>query len=47
MVFIRCAYFLENYGRFIESVMAPESLFMSTITPLYHKIPMVSPLVNN
>ena len=42
IVFVRCAYFMENWTLFLDSSKAPERFVFSTITPLGFKVPMVA-----
>lgn len=42
VVFVRCAYFMENWTAVLDTLKAPEPFFFSTITPLDWKIHMVS-----
>jgi uncharacterized protein YbjT (DUF2867 family) len=42
LVFVRCAYFMENWLNFLGTLKAPEPLVPSTITPLDWKVPMVA-----
>ncbi|KFA70197.1 hypothetical protein S40285_04397 [Stachybotrys chlorohalonatus IBT 40285] len=42
ITFIRCAYFMENWTFFLDSLDAPEPFITSTITPLDWQIPMVA-----
>ena len=42
LVFIRCAYFLENWTSFIDPLKGEQPFFYSTITPLDWKLPMVA-----
>lgn len=42
IVFVRCAYFMENWAMSLETLRAPEPFIFSTITPLDWKIPMIA-----
>ncbi|KID90450.1 NAD-dependent epimerase/dehydratase [Metarhizium guizhouense ARSEF 977] len=42
IIFIRCAYFMENWTVALDSLRGPEPFFFSTVTPLEWKIPMVA-----
>ncbi|KAG8405100.1 hypothetical protein J3459_022238 [Metarhizium acridum] len=42
IIFIRCAYFMENWTVALDTLRGPEPFFYSTVTPLEWKIPMVA-----
>jgi uncharacterized protein YbjT (DUF2867 family) len=42
VIFVRCAYFMENWTMALDTLRGPEPFFFSTITPLEWKIPMVA-----
>lgn len=42
IVFVRCAYFMENWTMSLDTLKAPEPFFFSTITPLDWKVAMVA-----
>ncbi|RFN52698.1 hypothetical protein FIE12Z_3041 [Fusarium flagelliforme] len=42
IIFIRAAYFMENWTMSLETLKAPEPFFYSTITPLDFKVAMVA-----
>ncbi|KID80334.1 uncharacterized protein G6M90_00g010460 [Metarhizium brunneum] len=42
IIFIRCAYFMENWTVALDTLRGPEPFFFSTVTPLEWKIPMVA-----
>lgn len=42
IIFIRCAYFMENWTAALDTLRGPEPFFFSTVTPLEWKIPMVA-----
>ncbi|KHN95033.1 NAD(P)-binding domain protein [Metarhizium album ARSEF 1941] len=42
IVFVRCAYFMENWATALDIRGAPDPLIVSTITPLEWEIPMVA-----
>ncbi|KAF6831891.1 NmrA family protein [Colletotrichum musicola] len=42
VVFVRCAYFMENWATALETVKAEPPFFYSVISPSDYKIPMVS-----
>lgn len=42
IIFVRCAYFMENWTASIETLKNSQPFFFSTITPLDWKIPMVA-----
>jgi hypothetical protein len=39
VVFVRCAYFMENWAMCLETL--PAGFFYTTLTPLDHPLPMV------
>lgn len=41
VVFVRCAYFMENWASAIDTVKSEHPYFFSTITPLDYEVPMV------
>lgn len=41
VVFIRCAYFMENFAFALETIQADPPFFCSTISPASHAVPMV------
>jgi uncharacterized protein YbjT (DUF2867 family) len=41
VVFVRCAYFMENWGMALETL--PQGFFFTTLTPLDYGLPMVRP----
>ncbi|KAK2606013.1 hypothetical protein QQS21_003530 [Conoideocrella luteorostrata] len=42
IIFVRCAYFMENWTMSLDTLAGPEPFFYSTITPLEWRIPMVA-----
>ncbi|KAI9172624.1 putative nucleoside-diphosphate-sugar epimerase [Paramyrothecium foliicola] len=42
IIFVRCAYFMENWTRNIDTLKGPEPFIISTVTPLDWKLPMVA-----
>lgn len=42
IIYVRCAYFMENWTTNLDTLRAPKPFFFSTITPSDHKIPMVA-----
>ncbi|KAF4983548.1 hypothetical protein FZEAL_1083 [Fusarium zealandicum] len=42
IVYVRCAYFMENWTMALETLKAPEPFFFSTITPLDFKVAMIA-----
>ncbi|KFA54561.1 hypothetical protein S40293_02240 [Stachybotrys chartarum IBT 40293] len=42
ITFVRCAYFMENWTYFLDSLDAPRPFITSTITPLDWQVPMVA-----
>ncbi|KAJ5601775.1 hypothetical protein N7510_011309 [Penicillium lagena] len=42
IVFVRCAYFMENWTISLDTLRGPNPFFLSTITPVDYKIPMVA-----
>ncbi|KAH6889248.1 hypothetical protein B0T10DRAFT_487604 [Thelonectria olida] len=42
IVFVRCAYFMENWAMDLRTLREPQPYFYSTITPLDMNIPMVA-----
>lgn len=42
MIFVRAAYFMENWTMFTETLQGPEPFVPSVITPLDYKIPMIA-----
>ncbi|OAA45619.1 NAD(P)-binding domain protein [Metarhizium rileyi] len=42
VIFVRCAYFMENWTAAPETLRGPEPFFFSTVTPLEWKLPMVA-----
>lgn len=42
IIFVRAAYFMENWTASLETLRAPEPFFYSTITPLDFKVAMVA-----
>ncbi|PHH77597.1 hypothetical protein CDD80_424 [Ophiocordyceps camponoti-rufipedis] len=41
VIFVRCAYFMENWTANLDTLRAPKPFFYSTVTPLDWKMPMV------
>ena len=42
LVFIRAAYFMENWTMETQTLRAPKPFFLSTITPLDYQVPMIA-----
>ncbi|OAQ70804.1 nucleoside-diphosphate-sugar epimerase [Pochonia chlamydosporia 170] len=42
LIFVRCAYFMENWTVALDTLRGPEPFFFSTVTPLEWKIPMIA-----
>ncbi|CEO58393.1 hypothetical protein PMG11_03122 [Penicillium brasilianum] len=42
IVFVRCAYFMENWTMNLATLKGPDPFFFSSITPVGYEIPMVS-----
>lgn len=42
VVFVRCAYFMENWMMALQTLRSENPFFYSTLTPLNHVLPMVS-----
>jgi uncharacterized protein YbjT (DUF2867 family) len=42
IVFVRCAYFMENWTMNLDTLRGPNPFFFSTITPVDYEIPMVA-----
>ncbi|KAA8644211.1 hypothetical protein EYZ11_012550 [Aspergillus tanneri] len=42
VVFVRCAYFMENWATVLETIKSEHPFFFSTITPLDYKVNMVA-----
>lgn len=43
VVYVRCAYFMENWMMALDTAHLDPPFFYTTITPLDFKVPMVSP----